>query len=197
MRDDVWLYLYLFRIDHYLGKELVENLSVLRFSNLVFEPLWSRNYIRNVQFIFSEDFGTEGRGGWVVYVAWRYCYYTRSCFRHPDQLILLVNFSSYFDNYGIIRDIMQNHLLQILALFAMETPVSLDAEDIRNEKVIRSSFLLQILRTGIVVSCSSLCTISMIARDPILRYSHTPPSPPKKNQIPWWVMEMLHSLLLF
>ncbi|KAK9117604.1 hypothetical protein Sjap_016551 [Stephania japonica] len=94
----------IFRIDHYLGKELVENLSVLRFSNLIFEPLWSRQYIRNVQFIFSEDFGTEGRGG-------------------------------YFDNYGIIRDIMQNHLLQILALFAMETPVSLDAEDIRNEKV--------------------------------------------------------------
>lgn len=57
------------RIDHYLGKELVENLSVLRFSNLIFEPLWSRNYIRSVQFIFSEDFGTEGRGGWVsVYV---------------------------------------------------------------------------------------------------------------------------------
>ncbi|KAL8137823.1 hypothetical protein V2J09_003824 [Rumex salicifolius] len=94
----------IFRIDHYLGKELVENLSVLRFSNLIFEPLWSRQYIRNVQLIFSEDFGTEGRGG-------------------------------YFDNYGIIRDIMQNHLLQILALFAMETPVSLDAEDIRNEKV--------------------------------------------------------------
>ncbi|KAF5181887.1 Glucose-6-phosphate 1-dehydrogenase [Thalictrum thalictroides] len=94
----------IFRIDHYLGKELVENLSVLRFSNLVFAPLWSRDCIRNVQFIFSEDFGTEGRGG-------------------------------YFDNYGIIRDIMQNHLLQILALFAMETPVTLDAEDIRNEKV--------------------------------------------------------------
>ncbi|XP_047315789.1 glucose-6-phosphate 1-dehydrogenase, chloroplastic-like [Impatiens glandulifera] len=94
----------IFRIDHYLGKEIVENLIVLRFSNLVFEPLWSRNYIRNVQFIFSEDFGTEGRGG-------------------------------YFDNYGIIRDIMQNHLLQTLALFAMETPISLDAEDIRNEKV--------------------------------------------------------------
>ncbi|KAG5545798.1 hypothetical protein RHGRI_018080 [Rhododendron griersonianum] len=105
----------IFRIDHYLGKELVENLSVLRFSNLVFEPLWSRNYIRNVQFIFSEDFGTEGRGG-------------------------------YFDNYGIIRDIMQNHLLQILTLFAMETPVSLDAEDIRNEKVkvLRSMRLLQL-----------------------------------------------------
>lgn len=54
----------LYRIDHYLGKELVENLSVLRFSNLVFEPLWSRQYIRNVQLIFSEDFGTEGRGGY-------------------------------------------------------------------------------------------------------------------------------------
>ncbi|VAI44437.1 unnamed protein product [Triticum turgidum subsp. durum] len=52
----------IFRIDHYLGKELVENLSVLRFSNLVFQPLWSRDYIRNVQLIFSEDFGTEGRG---------------------------------------------------------------------------------------------------------------------------------------
>ncbi|KAK9813989.1 hypothetical protein WJX73_008242 [Symbiochloris irregularis] len=94
----------MFRIDHYLGKELIENLTVLRFANLVFEPLWSRNYIRNVQVIFSEDFGTEGRGG-------------------------------YFDNYGIIRDVLQNHLLQIVALFAMEPPVSLEAEDIRNEKV--------------------------------------------------------------
>eukprot|EP00884_Botryococcus_braunii_P023027 jgi/Botrbrau1/9408/Bobra.0252s0033.1 len=94
----------LYRIDHYLGKELIENLTVLRFSNLVFEPLWSRQYIRNVQVIFSEDFGTEGRGG-------------------------------YFDKYGIIRDVIQNHLLQIVALFAMEPPVSLDAEDIRNEKV--------------------------------------------------------------
>ncbi|PNG99086.1 Glucose-6-phosphate 1-dehydrogenase 2, chloroplastic, partial [Tetrabaena socialis] len=77
---------------------------VLRFSNLVFEPLWCRQYIRNVQVIFSENFGTEGRGG-------------------------------YFDQYGIMRDVIQNHLLQILALFAMEPPVSLEAEDIRNEKV--------------------------------------------------------------
>ncbi|KAI8464825.1 MAG: glucose-6-phosphate dehydrogenase [Monoraphidium minutum] len=94
----------IYRIDHYLGKELIENLTVLRFSNSVFEPLWSRQHIRNVQVIFSEDFGTEGRGG-------------------------------YFDRYGIVRDVIQNHLLQILALFAMEQPVSLDAEDIRNEKV--------------------------------------------------------------
>ncbi|KAI3438309.1 hypothetical protein D9Q98_000743 [Chlorella vulgaris] len=94
----------IYRIDHYLGKELIENLTVLRFANLVFEPLWSRQYIRNVQVIFSENFGTEGRGG-------------------------------YFDQYGIVRDVIQNHLLQILALFAMEQPASLDAEDIRNEKV--------------------------------------------------------------
>lgn len=67
-------------------------LQVLRFANLIFEPLWSRSFIRNVQVIFSEDFGTEGRGG-------------------------------YFDEYGIIRDVIQNHLLQIMSLFAMEPPV--------------------------------------------------------------------------
>eukprot|EP00899_Mesostigma_viride_P002957 jgi/Mesvir1/12662/Mv02211-RA.1 len=107
MSSELYKYLsedQIYRIDHYLGKELIENLTVLRFSNLVFEPLWSRQYIRNVQIIFSENFGTEGRGG-------------------------------YFDSYGIIRDIMQNHLTQVLALFAMEPPVSLAAEDIRNEKV--------------------------------------------------------------
>ena len=94
----------IYRIDHYLGKELIDNLSILRFSNMLFQPLWSRQYIRNVQIIFSEPFGTEGRGG-------------------------------YFDQYNIIRDIMQNHLLQVLTLVAMETPISLGAEDIRNEKV--------------------------------------------------------------
>uniref|UniRef100_A0A7S0SAP8 Glucose-6-phosphate 1-dehydrogenase n=1 Tax=Mantoniella antarctica TaxID=81844 RepID=A0A7S0SAP8_9CHLO len=93
-----------YRIDHYLGKELIENLTVLRFSNIMFQPLWNRQYIRNVQINFSENFGTEGRGG-------------------------------YFDEYGIVRDVIQNHLLQIMALFAMETPASLDAEDIRDEKV--------------------------------------------------------------
>ncbi|KAG0455401.1 hypothetical protein HPP92_024693 [Vanilla planifolia] len=75
----------LYRIDHYLGKELVQNLLVLRFANRFFLPLWNRDNIDNVQIVFREDFGTEGRGG-------------------------------YFDEYGIIRDIIQNHLLQLMEL---------------------------------------------------------------------------------
>lgn len=93
----------LYRIDHYLGKEMVQNLMVLRFANEVFEPIWNRNHIKNVQITFKEDFGTQGRGG-------------------------------YFDESGIIRDVMQNHLIQILALIGMEPPVSLNAEDVRDEK---------------------------------------------------------------
>jgi len=94
----------LYRIDHYLGKELVQNLLVLRFANRFFLPLWNRDNIDNIQIVFREDFGTEGRGG-------------------------------YFDEYGIIRDIIQNHLLQVLCLVAMEKPVSLRPEHIRDEKV--------------------------------------------------------------
>ncbi|XP_031283282.1 glucose-6-phosphate 1-dehydrogenase, cytoplasmic isoform [Pistacia vera] len=94
----------IYRIDHYLGKELVQNLLVLRFANRFFLPLWNRDNIDNVQIVFREDFGTEGRGG-------------------------------YFDEYGIIRDIIQNHLLQVLCLVAMEKPVSLKPEYIRDEKV--------------------------------------------------------------
>ncbi|XP_052145673.1 glucose-6-phosphate 1-dehydrogenase, cytoplasmic isoform-like [Oryza glaberrima] len=94
----------LYRIDHYLGKELVQNLLVLRFANRLFLPLWNRDNIANVQIVFREDFGTEGRGG-------------------------------YFDQYGIIRDIIQNHLLQVFCLVAMEKPVSLKPEHIRDEKV--------------------------------------------------------------
>ncbi|KAF8408377.1 hypothetical protein HHK36_007526 [Tetracentron sinense] len=94
----------IYRIDHYLGKELVQNLLVLRFANRFFLPLWNRDNIDNIQIVFREDFGTEGRGG-------------------------------YFDEYGIIRDIIQNHLLQVLCLVAMEKPVSLKPEHIRDEKV--------------------------------------------------------------
>lgn len=94
----------IYRIDHYLGKEMVQNLIVLRFANKIFKNIWSRDSISSVTITFKEPFGTQGRGG-------------------------------YFDEFGIIRDIMQNHLLQILSLVAMEAPVSQSAEDIRNEKV--------------------------------------------------------------
>ncbi|KAK7364871.1 hypothetical protein VNO80_13615 [Phaseolus coccineus] len=94
----------IYRIDHYLGKELVQNMLVLRFANRLFMPQWNRDNIANVQIVFREDFGTEGRGG-------------------------------YFDQYGIIRDIIQNHLLQVFCLVAMEKPVSLKPEHIRDEKV--------------------------------------------------------------
>lgn len=93
-----------FRIDHYLGKEMVQNLMVLRFANLIFEPLWNRNFVQNVQICWKEDIGVMGRGG-------------------------------YFDSAGIIRDVVQNHLLQMVALVAMEPPARFESHSIRNEKV--------------------------------------------------------------
>ncbi|KAH9936944.1 glucose-6-P dehydrogenase [Amylocystis lapponica] len=93
-----------FRIDHYLGKEMVKNLLVLRFANVAMNAMWDKNSISNVQITFKEPFGTEGRGG-------------------------------YFDEFGIIRDILQNHLLQVLSILTMERPVSFASEDIRDEKV--------------------------------------------------------------
>mmetsp|Transcript_5469 Transcript_5469/g.7890 ORF Transcript_5469/g.7890 Transcript_5469/m.7890 type:complete len:396 (+) Transcript_5469:304-1491(+) len=99
---------HLYRIDHYLGKEMVQNLMVLRFSNLWFERLWNRNDVACVILTFKEPFGTEGRGG-------------------------------YFDKFGIIRDILQNHLLQVLTLLAMEPPVKVDgpeaSQKVRDAKV--------------------------------------------------------------
>ncbi|ORZ14165.1 glucose-6-phosphate dehydrogenase [Absidia repens] len=94
----------IYRIDHYLGKEMVKNMMTVRFANIFFSQIWNRMYIDNVQVTFKEPFGTEGRGG-------------------------------YFDEFGIIRDVMQNHLTQILSLIAMERPISTDAEAIRDEKV--------------------------------------------------------------
>ena len=93
-----------FRIDHYLGKEVIQNLLVLRHANPIFSPMWSRDYIASVDICWQEDIGVEDRGG-------------------------------YFDRYGILRDVMQNHLLQILALLAMEQPKSLTARNIRDQKV--------------------------------------------------------------
>jgi glucose-6-phosphate 1-dehydrogenase len=93
----------IFRIDHYLGKETVQNLLALRFANQLFEPVWNAHYVDHVQITMAEDIGIAGRAG-------------------------------YYDGIGAARDVIQNHLLQLLALTAMEEPVSFDANDLRAEK---------------------------------------------------------------
>ena len=94
----------IYRIDHYLGKEAIMNLMVMRFANVIFEPVWNRNYIDNVTVSWEEDKNIGSRGG-------------------------------YFDNAGIIRDVIQNHLLQILSLVAMEQPTDYSSESIMTEKI--------------------------------------------------------------
>ena len=93
-----------FRIDHYLGKETVQNLLALRFANELFEPIWNAHYVDHVQITMAEDIGVGGRAG-------------------------------YYDGIGAARDVIQNHLLQLLALTAMEEPVSFSPDDLREEKI--------------------------------------------------------------
>src|SRR3954462_12876041 len=93
-----------FRIDHYLGKETVQNLLVFRFANSIFEPIWNRRFVDHVQITAGEELGVEGRG-------------------------------RYYEEAGILRDMIQNHVLQLLCLTAMEPPVAFDADAVRDEKI--------------------------------------------------------------
>ena len=93
----------IYRIDHYLGKETVQNILVLRFANTIFEPIWNRNYISSVQITSSETVGVEDRAG-------------------------------YYESSGALRDMLQNHMTQMLAVTAMEPPGKFEPEAIRNEK---------------------------------------------------------------
>ena len=93
-----------YRIDHYLGKETVQNVLVFRFANGIFEPIWNRNYVDNVQITVAESIGVEGRGG-------------------------------YYEKSGALRDMMQNHLIQLVSLTAMEPPIAFDAKAVRDQKV--------------------------------------------------------------
>jgi glucose-6-phosphate 1-dehydrogenase len=98
-----WTESQIYRIDHYLGKETVQNIIAFRFSNGMFEPLWNRNFIDHIQFSVMESVGVEGRGG-------------------------------YYDRSGVLRDMMQNHMFQMLAYLCMEPPTSFAPESVRNEK---------------------------------------------------------------
>jgi len=93
-----------FRIDHYLGKEAVQNLVYFRFANAFLEPIWNRNYIDNIQITMAESFGVQGRG-------------------------------SFYEEVGAIRDVVQNHLLQVIAPLAMDAPVGRDPESMRAEQL--------------------------------------------------------------
>src|ERR1700756_4311629 len=94
----------IYRIDHYLGKEPVQNLLALRFGNALFEPLWRREWVESIQITIAEELGVEGRG-------------------------------DFYDNTGALRDMVQNHLLQLLSIVAMEPPHSMDSDSVRDEKL--------------------------------------------------------------
>jgi glucose-6-phosphate 1-dehydrogenase len=109
----------IFRIDHYLGKEAVEDLLVFRFANTLFEPVWNRNYFSNIQITMAESFGIDGRG-------------------------------NFYDGVGATRDVLQNHILQVLTMLTMEPPIEMSSEAMQNEKIKVLSAIRDINKTDVV-----------------------------------------------
>ena len=109
----------IFRIDHYLGKEAVEDLLVFRFANTLFEPVWNRNYVSSIQITMAESFGIDGRG-------------------------------NFYDGVGATRDVLQNHILQVLTMLTMEPPIDMGSDAMQNEKIKVLSAIREINKSDVV-----------------------------------------------
>lgn len=141
----------LYRIDHYLGKETVQNLAVLRFENMIFEALWNRKHVSHVEITVAEDIGIEGRG-------------------------------RFYEKVGITRDIVQNHLLQLLTLVAMEPPIAFEADALRDEKVKVLRSLRKITKENTKESVvRAQYTEGLVGGQPAVGYRQEPDVDPKSQ----------------